>query len=161
MRRAVATLALVALLSLGWIRPALAHRGPHHGDRKPHKRHGHHRGQKRLRVVRIARKYLGVPYVWGGTSPRGFDCSGLVQFVYRRIGIHIGRTTFAQLGEGMRVRRGLRAGDVVFTRGGEHEGLYMGRGRVLHAPHTGDVVRITSLRYFLADGWAGARRFAT
>lgn len=125
-----------------------------------------HREQQRIKRVRhrlvfTARRYLGVPYVWGGTTPRGFDCSGLVQYVYRRaLGIRLGRTTFAQLGEGMHVRR-LEPGDVVFTRGGEHEGMYIGGGAVIHSPHTGDVVRITSLSIFRSEGYAGARRFAS
>lgn len=123
-------------------------------------RHRHHVVNVRDRLVSTARRYIGVPYVWGGTTPRGFDCSGFVQYVYRRaLGIRLGRTTFAQLGEGEHVRA-LEPGDVVFTRGGEHEGMYLGGGAVIHAPHTGDHVRITSLGYFLSDGYAGARRFA-
>lgn len=118
-------------------------------------------GNPGMRVVSAARRYLGVPYVWGGTSPSGFDCSGLVQYVYRHtLGIAIGRTTYSQMGEGERVSS-LRPGDVVFTRGGEHEGIYAGGGEVIHAPHTGTVVQYVPLSYFMSAGWAGARRFAS
>jgi cell wall-associated NlpC family hydrolase len=129
---------------------------------KPHARK--HRPKRALRfalahrVVRLALHFRGVPYVWGGTSPRGFDCSGLVQYVYRRVHRWLPRTTWGQMAVGHRVSwAGLRAGDVLFFYGGEHEALYIGHGMVVHAPHTGAVVRLASVSSF--SGYAGARRY--
>lgn len=102
-----------------------------------------------MQAVDIAKKYLGVPYVWGGTSPRGFDCSGLVQYVYAQLGISISRTASSQAREGVYVdRANLTYGDLVFfARGGyvHHVGMYIGDGKMIHAPHSGDVVRIVDL----------------
>ena len=116
-----------------------------------------------LRAVVFARHLLGVPYRWGGTSPRtGFDCSGFVQFVFRHLGIDLPRTTYSQFDSGRRVSRaGLEPGDLVFFDGVGHVGLYVGRGRFIHAPHSGTTVQISSL----ADSWYesrfdGARRLA-
>ena len=97
-------------------------------------------------VVGIAERYLGVPYVWGGDTPSGFDCSGLVQYCYRQIGIDVGRTTWDQMGCGTRIAvSALQPGDLVFFRGGEHVGIYVGDGTYIHAPHTGAVVSYGSL----------------
>lgn len=113
------------------------------------------KAQRRHRVVNLARHFLGVPYVWGGSSPSGFDCSGLVQYVYRHVGVHLGRTTYAQHAEGRRVSmRHLRPGDVVFNASLGHEALYIGGGAVIEAPRTGLNVRIASVGRF-----ASARRF--
>jgi cell wall-associated NlpC family hydrolase len=97
-------------------------------------------------IALYARKFVGVPYSYGGMSPRsGFDCSGLVAFVYRHFGIALPHYTVAQLSEGRRVRRGrLRSGDLLFF-GLGHVGLYLGNGRFIHAPHTGARVRIERL----------------
>jgi len=107
-------------------------------------------------VARYARKFVGVRYRWGGMSPRsGFDCSGLVAFVYRHFGIPLPHYTVAQLAEGRHVpRRRVRPGDLLFF-GLGHVGLYVGHGRFIHAPHTGARVRVESLR-----GWrlTAARR---
>ena len=107
-------------------------------------------------VALYARKFVGVPYSYGGMSPRsGFDCSGLVAFVYRHFGIALPHYTVAQFAEGRHIRRPrLRPGDLVFF-GLGHVGLYVGQGRFIHAPHTGARVRIDSL-----SGWrlTGARR---
>jgi peptidoglycan DL-endopeptidase CwlO len=109
-------------------------------------------------VSRYARRFLGVPYRWGGTTPRsGFDCSGFVAFVYRHFGVRLPHYTFAQFQRGRHVvRRRLRPGDLVFFDGVNHVGLYVGRGRFIHAPHTGARVRIEQLRY--GGRFAGARR---
>lgn len=100
-------------------------------------------------LVNSAKKYLGTPYVWGGTSPDGFDCSGLMQYVYKQNGINIGRTTYDQIKEGRAVSRDqLQPGDLVFfgtSSDPHHVGMYIGDGQYLHAPRTGDVVKISSL----------------
>src|SRR5262245_53919046 len=90
------------------------------------------------RVVKLARTQLGVPYVYGGASPSGFDCSGLVMWVYGRLGIHLPHNAAALYGVGRPVpRSALRPGDLVFFSGLGHVGLYIGRGRMIHAPHSG------------------------
>lgn len=103
-------------------------------------------GQK---IVNEASKYLGVPYLWGGTTPSGFDCSGLVQYVLRDLGINISRVTQTQCKEGVPVAKGdLQPGDLVFFESNgdvHHVGIYVGNGQMLHAPHTGDVVRIADM----------------
>ena len=100
-------------------------------------------------TVQIAKSYLGVPYVWGGTSPSGFDCSGLVQYVYCRLGIGISRTTYTQINDGRSVAKSeLRNGDLVFFANNSdvhHVGIYIGSGQFIHAPQTGDVVKISNL----------------
>ena len=113
-----------------------------------------------VRVSKYARRFLGVPYRYGGMSPRsGFDCSGFVAFVYRRFGVALPHYTFAQFQRGRRVaRRRLDPGDLVFFDGLNHVGLYIGRGRFIHAPHSGSHVRVERLRY--GGRFAGARRVA-
>ena len=113
-------------------------------------------------VVGIAMQYLGVPYVWGGASPGGFDCSGLVMYVYAQVGVSLPHYTGAQWQMGVPVSQSdLQPGDLVFFDGLGHVGIYIGGGEFIHAPHTGDVVRIDSL----AEGWYaatydGARRIS-
>ena len=95
-------------------------------------------------VLKIAYNYLGVPYVWGGTTPRGFDCSGFVQYVYAQRGIYLPRTTYEQVNVGRRVSRSqLRPGDLCHFPG--HVGIYIGDGMMIHAPKPGDVVSIASI----------------
>ena len=106
----------------------------------------------------IAMKYLGIPYVWGGASPAGFDCSGLVMYVYAQLGILLPHYAAAQYGFGTPVSRDqLQPGDLVFFDGLSHVGIYIGGGQLVHAPQTGDVVKISSLSDFGA-GYVGARR---
>jgi cell wall-associated NlpC family hydrolase len=102
------------------------------------------------RVVAYARHFLGVPYAWGGTSPRtGFDCSGLVRFVYGHFGISLPHSSWADLGHGRRVtRRSLRPGDLVFFYGAGHVGIYAGGGRFIDAPHSGTRVRISTMHEY-------------
>jgi cell wall-associated NlpC family hydrolase len=110
-------------------------------------------------VAAYARHFVGVPYSWGGTTPRtGFDCSGLVRFVYRRFGIRLPHSSWGDLSYGRRIsRRSLRPGDLVFFYGAGHVGIYVGHGRFIDAPHTGARVRIATMG---ADsGYYGARRF--
>ena len=98
-------------------------------------------------VVAAAQTQLGVPYLWGGTSPGvGLDCSGLTQFAYRQAGISIPRVTYAQMGAGRSIPLSqIQAGDLVFYSDGSHVGIYVGGGQIIHAPHTGAVVRYASL----------------
>jgi cell wall-associated NlpC family hydrolase len=116
-------------------------------------------------IIRLAKQYLGTPYKWGGASPRtGFDCSGLVQFLYAQRGVRLPRVSQDQAHAGRPVERHeLRPGDAVFfnTEGTDtHEGLYIGNGQFLHAPHTGDVVKISSLNDpYYSSHYHVARRF--
>ena len=111
-------------------------------------------------VVAIAMRYLGVPYVWGGASPSGFDCSGLVMYVYAQVGISLPHYTVSQYAMGTAVSRGqLEPGDIVFFDGLGHEGIYIGNNQFIHAPHTGDVVKISSLgESWYSAMYVGARR---
>jgi peptidoglycan DL-endopeptidase CwlO len=110
-------------------------------------------------VVSIAMHYLGTPYVWGGASPSGFDCSGLVMYVFAQIGVSLPHSSYAQYGMGSPVSRDqLQPGDLVFFDGLGHVGIYVGGGSFIHAPHTGDVVRISSLSGWYASTYVGARR---
>jgi cell wall-associated NlpC family hydrolase len=110
------------------------------------------------RVVQYAKRFLGVPYVYGGSTPRaGFDCSGLVRYVYSHFGVELPHSSFADLLRGSHVGRWhLRPGDLVFFYGAGHVGIYVGRQRFIDAPHTGSVVRISSMREY--GSFAGARR---
>jgi cell wall-associated NlpC family hydrolase len=104
------------------------------------------------RAVLFARHLLGIRYVWGGASPlTGFDCSGLALYVYAQLGVRLTHYTGAQWYEGTRIpREALAPGDLVFfdpdaSGAPQHEGIYAGGGEFIQAPHTGDVVRISSL----------------
>ena len=101
------------------------------------------------RLIEFAKQFLGVPYVWGGTTPKGFDCSGFVQYVYKHaLGINISRTTSTQINDGREVGRNqLQPGDLVFTNSG-HVTLYIGNNQVIHAPQPGDKVKISNMWAF-------------
>jgi cell wall-associated NlpC family hydrolase len=109
--------------------------------------------------VETALGYHGVPYLWGGESPRGFDCSGLVLYVYRQHGVNLPHYSGAQFQLGTKVAPAdLTAGDVVFFGSPVyHVGMYVGAGYFIHAPRTGDFVKLSKL----ADrkDYAGARRY--
>ena len=116
-------------------------------------------------LVTAARRFLGLPYLWGGTSGFGYDCSGLTHAVYRRFGIRIPRDADAQAAHGTPVSRAqLRPGDLVFFAGPggtgtvHHVAMFVGSGRVIEAPRTGSTVRIVPLSS-LAATYAGARRY--
>ncbi len=101
-------------------------------------------------IVNYAYKFLGTPYLWGGTTPSGFDCSGFTQYVYRHFGYYIGRTTYDQIYDGRAVSQSeLQPGDLVFTSAG-HIGIYVSDGRMIHAPQTGDVIKISNIWSFYA-----------
>lgn len=94
--------------------------------------------------------FLGTPYLWGGTRPEtGFDCSGFTQYVFARFGVTLGRTTYDQINDGMRVGKSeLRPGDLVFFGTWDnpyHMGIYWGDGKFIHSPRTGDVLKISSV----------------
>lgn len=117
-------------------------------------------------VVNTAKSFLGTPYVWGGTTPDGFDCSGLVQYAYAQNGINIPRTSQEQFKSGKSVNKdNLQAGDLVFFKGSDgtssapgHVGMYIGNGQFIQAPKTGDVVKISNLSD--RSDYVGARRYA-
>ena len=110
------------------------------------------------RAVRIAAREIGTPYRYGGMSPSGFDCSGLVAYVYGKLGVSLPHNAAAQYSYGRPVSRGnLRPGDLVFFHGLGHVGLYIGRGRIIHAPQSGERVEVQSLAE-RSQSIQGARR---
>ena len=111
-------------------------------------------------AVGVAMQFLGVPYVWGGASPAGFDCSGLVMYAFAQVGVSLPHHAASQYSMGVGVSRdALQPGDLVFFNGLSHVGIYIGGGQFVHAPHTGDVVKISSLSdSWYASTWVGARR---
>jgi cell wall-associated NlpC family hydrolase len=103
-------------------------------------------GSGNAAAASIAMQYLGVPYVWGGASPSGFDCSGLASYAYAKIGKSVPHYTVAIWNAFPKVPSGeLQPGDLVFWRGLGHMGIYIGGGQYVHAPQTGDVVKVTSM----------------
>jgi len=109
-------------------------------------------------AVRFALHFRGVPYVWGASSPAGFDCSGLTRYVYAHFGITLPHSTYGQWAAGRHIRRSqLRPGDLVFF-GMGHVGLWLGHGRFVHAPHTGQVVSVERLANSYAASYSGAVR---
>lgn len=112
-------------------------------------------------VVGIAMRYLGIPYRWGGSSPStGFDCSGFIMFVYAQVGVSLPHNAAAQFAYGTPVSRAeLQPGDLVFFDGLGHNGIYIGGDQFIHSPHTGDVVKISSLNQsWYSSRWVGGRR---
>ena len=99
-------------------------------------------------LINTAQRYLGVPYLWGGTTPSGFDCSGLMQYVFAKENISIPRTSQEQQKASEPIDiNDVEPGDLVFNKesGATHVGMYIGNGLYIHAPHTGDVVKISTL----------------
>ncbi|NIO43175.1 MAG: hypothetical protein GTO41_25290 [Burkholderiales bacterium] len=117
-----------------------------------------------LKAATHAKDMVGQPYRYGGNTPRGFDCSGLVHYSYARVGVDVPRTTRAQLSAGIPVTaRSLREGDLVFfNQEGKkfsHVGIYIGGGRFVHAPSSGKRVRVDRLdKRYWRQHFAAARR---
>jgi cell wall-associated NlpC family hydrolase len=124
-------------------------------------------GDLRAELVETARRFIGVPYRWGGTDrDAGFDCSGLTMVCYRLNGLNLPRVSGSQFQAGKPVARDrLRQGDLIFfaTAGGRrvsHVGLYIGEGKFIHAPRTGQTVRIADLSTpFFARAYLGGRSY--
>lgn len=149
---------VVALLAVGKAAAApkkriAAHRKSHHA------RGAHVVGE---RAVAIARRMVGRPYRWGGASPSGFDCSGLVTFAYGRLGVRLPHSSYELYRLGRRVGRwAMKPGDLVFFYGLGHVGIYLGHSRFVAATHTGDYVRVSSLKDpGYAAAFVGGRRLA-
>lgn len=118
---------------------------------------------KGQRAADIARQYLGTPYVYGGSSPSGFDCSGLTSYTYRQMGVSLNRTAASQANQGTYVAKSdLQPGDLVFfnTSGGiSHVGIYTGNGNMVHSPRPGKSVEIVSINSgYYAQRYVTARR---
>ena len=115
------------------------------------------------RAAAIALRAVGVPYRWGGASPAaGFDCSGLVYWAYGRLGIQLPHSSYALHELGRPVARSkMKAGDLLFFSGFGHVGIYIGRGRMVHAPHSGSRVQVVRLGHSSYGGrLVGVRRMA-
>jgi len=117
-------------------------------------------------IVKYLLQFKGTPYVWGGTQPGGFDCSGLMQYGFQHFGIKLPRTTYDQIGQGQAIgMKGLRPGDLVFfdtdknRSGPDHVGIYMGNGKMFHTPRPGKSAEVTDMTsgYYL-DRFMGGRR---
>jgi cell wall-associated NlpC family hydrolase len=115
------------------------------------------------RMVTYAKHLIGVRYSWGGTSPRtGFDCSGFVRYVYAHFGISLAHSSFSDFWRGKHVGRwAMKPGDLVFFDGAGHVGIYVGHGRFIHAPHSGTVVRISTMAGWYSTRFDGARRLVS
>jgi len=124
------------------------------------------RGDLRAELVSTARRFIGVPYLWGGEDRQGFDCSGLTMVCYRLNGLNLPRNSRSQYRAGRQVSKSqLKNGDLVFfaTQGGSritHVGMYIGGGQFIHAPRTGKTVRVASLsNSFFSRTYVGARSY--
>ena len=118
-----------------------------------------------MEVVNEAMKYIGTPYVYGGSSPRGFDCSGFTSYIYRQLGISLNRTAAGQASNGVFVSKSeLLPGDLVLFRpysggGIGHVGIYVGNGNMVHSPKPGYSVCVESINSgYYGSRYVGARR---
>ncbi len=99
-----------------------------------------------MSVVEYAKTFVGVPYVYGGSTPSGFDCSGFVKYVFAHFGVNLPRTSYSQMNVGTPVtREELQPGDLVVFRGGGHVGIYCGNNMYIHAPQTGRTVTVEEM----------------
>jgi cell wall-associated NlpC family hydrolase len=123
--------------------------------------HGHHGGLG-TRAAQLSHRYAGIRYAWGGATPsQGFDCSGLVQYVYGRLGVELPRVTYDQWHAGRHVRRAdLRPGDLVFFHNLGHVGIFLGHGWFMNAPSTGGRVHASRLRGWFQSHYEGAVRIS-
>jgi cell wall-associated NlpC family hydrolase len=112
------------------------------------------------RAVAIAKKHVGTRYAWGGSSPAGFDCSGFVMYVYSHVGVGLPHNAARQYRYGRSVpRERLEPGDIVFFDDLQHNGIYIGGGRFIHARRSGGTVMISGMEEsWYRDRWIGARR---
>lgn len=112
--------------------------------------------ERGAQVVAIAKQYLGSPYKWGAAGPNTFDCSGFTMYVYAKVGVSLPHYSGAQIKYGQRIAfADLQPGDLVFFGSPiHHVGIYVGGGQMIHAPHTGDVVKISAMH----SDYAGASR---
>lgn len=115
---------------------------------------------KAVRAVKTAKKQIGDPYRWGASGPGAFDCSGLVQYAWRKAGVRLPRTTWSiRSAVRKKVSWGhFKPGDLIFTSGGGHVGMYVGHGKMIHAPHSGTRVRIDRLNSYRRSTFVGAVR---
>ena len=121
------------------------------------------RGVDAENIIATAKKYMGVPYVWGGTTPAGFDCSGFVQYVYRQHGITLPRTSAQQYTAGKSVKKSeLKPGDLVFFATDytkvNHLGIYIGNGQFIHASSSKGVTVSSMSNSYWMPRYYGARR---
>jgi cell wall-associated NlpC family hydrolase len=130
---------------------------------EPVRRTPHPRPTLGQRAAALAIREVGVPYRWGGTSPAGgFDCSGLVYWAYGRLGVRVPHSSYALYDVGRRVARSrMKPGDLLFFYGLGHVGIYIGHGRMVHAPHTGADVQVVSLRSSYGRSLMGVRRISS
>ena len=115
---------------------------------------------KAKKAVSTARKQIGDPYRWGATGPGAFDCSGLVQYSWRKAGVKLPRVTYSQY-SAVRKKvswRNLHPGDLMFFSGKGHVGMYVGKGRMVHSPSSGKTVRIVKLEGYYKSSFVGAVR---
>ncbi len=97
-------------------------------------------------ILEYAKNFIGTPYVYGGSTPSGFDCSGFVKYVYAYFGVSLPRTSYAQMQSGYPVSTAsLQVGDLLFFRGGGHVGIYAGNNTYIHAPQSGRSVSIDEI----------------
>ena len=128
---------------------------------KPDRAHRHARPSVGARAAKIALRAVGAPYRWGGASlASGFDCSGLVYWAYSRLGVELPHSSYALFDRGRGVARSrLKPGDVLFFFGLGHVGLYLGHGRMVHAPQSGRHVEVVDLgRSYYGRSLVAARR---
>lgn len=101
---------------------------------------------RRAEAAKIALRYVGTPYRWGGASPAGFDCSGLVQYAMSKVGIYVPHSSWAMLHRGVSItRRQIKAGDVLFFNYGGHVALALSDHSYVESPHSGASVRVKPL----------------